>query len=81
MEGSTLTKLHLIEHLGLLFKNHKEVKKYTIEKVLGEVASKVGGKWKINEDAKVCILVASLTALNPENTSTGTCSGALKCVD
>ncbi|KAG8992228.1 hypothetical protein FRB93_002457 [Tulasnella sp. JGI-2019a] len=49
VEGSTLTKLHLTEQLGQIFKGHKEVKKYAIEKVLGEVASKVGGKWKVNE--------------------------------
>ncbi|KAG8884473.1 hypothetical protein FRB97_004247 [Tulasnella sp. 331] len=55
VEGSTLTKLHLTEQLGQIFKENKEVKKYAIEKVLGEVASKVGGKWKVHEDLMVSI--------------------------
>lgn len=53
VEGSILTKVHLTEQLGQIFKGNKDVKKYAIEKVLGEVASKVGGKWKVNEDVMV----------------------------
>lgn len=56
IDGSTMTKLHLIEQLGQIFKSNKEVKKYAIESILGEVASKAGGTWKVKEELRVGLL-------------------------
>ncbi|KAG8987771.1 hypothetical protein FRB90_003156, partial [Tulasnella sp. 427] len=58
INGSTLTKLHLVEQLGQEFKAVKEVKKYAIDAALGEVAIRNGGVWAIKEEAwKRCGLV------------------------
>lgn len=56
VEGSKLTKLHLIEQLGIEFKAHKEVKKYAIEGMLTEIASRVGGTWKVKDEVWVSFL-------------------------
>ncbi|KAG8986044.1 hypothetical protein FRB90_004239, partial [Tulasnella sp. 427] len=58
INGSTLTKLHLVEQLGQEFKAVKEVKKYAIDAALGEVAIRSGGVWAVKDEAwKRCGLV------------------------
>lgn len=53
INGSTLTKLHLVEQLGQEFKAVKEVKKYAIDAALGEVAVRNGGVWSVKDEAWV----------------------------
>ncbi|KAG8948272.1 hypothetical protein FRC04_009910 [Tulasnella sp. 424] len=51
INGSTLTKLHLVEQLGQEFKAIKEVKKYAIDAALGELAVKSAGVWTVKDEA------------------------------